>query len=159
MLRTIVIALAATAVIAAPARASCWKADHVAAAKVRDMETMLMVSALRCRGGDATFISRYNRFVIQSRPALQQVNAKLRMHFADEVGAGRAAIAYDGYVTRIANRYGAGAAGLNCQDLSDITDAAISETPSFAALAALAERAGVQPLLEGGSCPVEYARR
>lgn len=159
MLRTIIIALAATAIIAAPARASCWKADHIAAAKVRDMETMLMVSALRCRGQDASFIARYNKFVVQSRPALMQVNAKLRAHFADSVGPGGVANAYDGYVTRIANRYGAGAPGLNCQDLSDITDAAISETPTFGALAALAERAGVQPLLDESSCPIEFARR
>jgi hypothetical protein len=158
MVRTIVIALAATAIVAAPAHATCWKADQVAAAKVRDLETMLMVSALRCRGS-GNMLARYNKFVVKARPALTQVNDTLRTHFAESVGAGRALNAYDSYVTRIANRYGAGADGLSCNDLSSITDAAASERPSFEALAALADRAGVQPLLEGGRCTVSYARR
>ncbi len=158
MIRTLVIALAAAAIIAAPAHASCWKADQVAAAKVRDLETMLMVSALRCRA-QGNMLARYNKFVVQARPALTQVNDTLRTHFAESVGAGRSLNAYDSYVTRVANRYGAGAEGLSCSDLSSITDAAVSEIPSFQALAALAERAGVQPLLEGGQCNVSYASR
>ncbi len=158
MVRSIVIALAATAIIAAPAQAGCWKSDQVAAAKVRDLETMLMVSALRCRA-QGNMLARYNKFVVNARPALMQVNDTLRTHFAESVGSGRALNAYDSYVTRIANRYGAGADGLSCNDLSSITDAAVSERPSFQGLAALAERAGVQPLLDGGQCPVTIARR
>ena len=159
MTRTVVVALVASALIAAPAQASCWKADQVAAAKVRDLETMLMVSSLRCRGNGGTMLSRYNKFVVQSRAALTLVNDTLRAHFAESVGQGRALNAYDGYVTRIANRYGAGAEGLSCNDLSSITDAAVSERPTFAALAALADRAGVQPMLDGGVCGYAVARR
>lgn len=158
MLRTLIIALAAAAIVAAPAQASCWKADQVAAAKVRDLETMLMVSALRCRSS-GNMLARYNKFVVRARPALTQVNDTLRSHFAESVGQSRALNAYDSYVTRVANRYGAGADGLSCNDLSSITDAAASERPSFEALAALAERAGVQPLLDGGRCAVAVARR
>jgi hypothetical protein len=158
MMRSLVLALAAAAIIAAPARASCWKADQVAAAKVRDLETMLMVSALRCRA-QGNMLARYNKFVVQARPALMEVNDMLRTHFAESVGAGRSLNAYDSYVTKIANRYGAGADGLSCNDLSSITDAAISERPNLQALAALAERAGVQPLLDGGQCAVVMARR
>jgi hypothetical protein len=158
MLRTFVVALAAMVIAAAPAHAACWKADHVAAAKVRDLETMLMVSALRCRA-QGNMLARYNKFVVQARPALMQVNDSLRSHFAEAVGQGRALNAYDGYVTKIANRYGAGVEGLSCADMVSITDAAIGEKPSFQALAALADRAGVQPLLDGDTCPVNFARR
>lgn len=158
MVRTLIIAFAATAIVAAPAEAACWKTDQVAAAKVRDLETMLMVSALRCRG-EGNILERYNKFVVKARSALTQVNNTLRVHFAESVGAGRALNAYDGYVTRVANRYGAGADGLSCNDLSSITDAAANETPSFDALAALAERAGVRPLLDGAPCPITMARR
>lgn len=157
MMRTLVIALAAAAIIAAPAQAGCWKTDQVAAAKIRDLETMLMVSALRCRGNGGTMLARYNQFVVQSRAALTEVNDTLRTHFAESVGQARALNAYDGYVTRIANRYGAGAEGLSCEDMSAITDAALSERPSFAALASLAERAGVEPLLDEGTCAVRVA--
>ena len=159
MVRTLIIALAATAVVAAPAQAACWKSEHVAAAKVRDMETMLMVSSLRCRATDPSMLSRYNRFVVQSRAALNEVNNGLRAHFAESVGAARAMNAYDGYVTQIANRYGAGAEGLSCADLSAITSAALAERPTFSALVALANRAGVAPRLDGGACrPVIAAR-
>ena len=158
MIRTFVIALAAAAIVAAPAHASCWKADQVSAAKVRDLETMLMVSALRCRA-QGNMLVRYNKFVVQARPALTQVNDTLRSHFAESVGTGRALNAYDSYVTKVANRYGAGADGLSCSDLSSITDAAVSERPSFEALAALAERAGVMPLLDDALCAVTFARR
>jgi hypothetical protein len=158
MIRSLVIALAAAVIVAAPAHAACWKADAVDAAKVRDFETMLMVSALRCRA-QGTMLARYNKFVVQARPALTQVNDMLRAHFAESAGQGRSLNAYDGYVTRVANRYGAGADGLSCADLSSITDAAVAERPSFRALAALADRAGVQPLLEGGRCDVVIAER
>jgi hypothetical protein len=158
MIRTLVIALAAAAIVAAPAQAGCWKADEVAAAKVRDLETMLMVSALRCRA-HGNMLARYNKFVVHARPALTHVNDTLRAHFADSVGQGRALNAYDSYVTRIANRYGAGAEGLSCSDLSSITDAVVHEHPTFHALAALADRAGVRPLLDGGQCNVVMARR
>lgn len=158
MIRTLVIALVASAIIAAPAQAACWKADQVDAAKVRDFETMLMVSALRCRK-QGNMLARYNRFVVQARPALTQVNDTLRAHFAEAVGHSRSLNAYDSYVTRVANRYGAGADGLSCDDFSSITDAAVAERPSFRALAALADRAGVKPLLEGGRCRETMARR
>ncbi len=158
MLRTLVVALAAMVIAAAPVHAACWKADQVAAAKVRDLETMLMVSALRCRA-QGNMLARYNKFVVQARPTLMQVNNTLRAHFAEAVGQSRALNAYDSYVTKVANRYGAGADGLSCSDLSSITDAAVSERPSFQALAALAERAGVQPLFDGGQCAVVMARR
>ena len=159
MVRSFIIVAAACAIIAAPAHASCWKANQVAAAKVRDLETMLMVSALRCRANGGTMLARYNKFVVQSRAALTEVNDRLRSHFVETVGAARAMDAYDSYVTRIANRYGAGAEGLSCSDMSSITDAAIGETPSFTALAALAERAQVTPLIDDGVCAVEIARR
>ena len=158
MVRTFVIALAAMAIVVAPAQAACWKADQVDAAKVRDFETMLMVSALRCRA-NGNMLARYNRFVVQARPALTHVNDALRAHFDEAVGPSRALNAYDSYVTRVANRYGAGADGLSCADLSSITDAAVAERPSFRALAELADRAGVQPLLEGSRCDVVMARR
>ena len=90
---------------------------------------------------------------------MTQVNDALRAHFAEAVGPSRALNAYDSYVTRVANRYGAGADGLSCADLSSITDAAVAERPSFRALAELADRAGGQPLLEGSRCDVVMARR
>lgn len=120
---------------------------------------MLMVSALRCRFSDVTVMERYNAFVVQDRAALVQVNDTLRAHFAPGLSAKDALNAYDNYVTAVANSYGAGAEGMSCADLGSIVDAALAEGASYAALATIAERARVEPRLDGGACeaPVTLA--
>ncbi len=137
------------------AQAACWTETAINAAKVRDMETMLMVSALRCRASDPSILPAYNNFVRSSRVALTQVNDTLRRQFADQGGLN----GYDRYVTSIANRYGAGAEGLTCEDMSSILSAAQSESGSLAGLARLATAANVEPVLTGNRCIVVVASR
>jgi hypothetical protein len=144
--------------IAVPAQAACWTEGAVAAAKVRDLETMLMVSALRCRASGHDFLSKYNQFVRGGRPALTEANDRLRAHFSADVGAARGLNDYDRYVTSLANRYGAGADGLSCRDLESITSAAASAGSSFHGLEQLAERADVHPVLTGRMCPISIAQ-
>lgn len=143
----------------APAYAACWSAPEVAAAQVRDLETMLMVSALRCRLMAKNFLGEYNQLIKQSRPALTAANDLLRAHFVAAAGAKGGLDAYDRYVTSIANRYGAGAAGLSCADMASILSAANAEQGSAAGLARLARDAGVNPVLSGGHCAVAVASR
>ncbi len=145
------------AVSSQAAQANCWKADQVRAAAVRDLETMLMVSALRCRNGADDFMPSYNAFVASSRPALGAVNGTLRQHFTESVGAADALNAYDSFVVRIANRYGAGVAGLNCGDMQSILKAVATEGATVDALAAVADRAGVEPLLDAPRCAMRVA--
>jgi hypothetical protein len=159
MIRTLICAFAATAIVAAPAHATCWRADEVAAAKVRDLDTMLMVSSLRCRLQDSAMVARYNAFVTKNRVPLTEANVVLRARFAGLVGKAAALNAYDKYITRVANRYGAGADGLSCADFASLTDAALSEVPNLGALTALAERAGTQPVMDDAACPVTLASR
>jgi hypothetical protein len=141
-----------------PAQAACWTSGELAAAKIRDLEMMLMVSALRCRATGHDFLGKYNQFVRNSRPALTDANERLRGHFVAEVGAQRGLNAYDSYVTSMANQYGAGADGLNCRDLASIAAAAVSGGTSFSSLHALAERADVRPRISGRACPVSVAQ-
>jgi hypothetical protein len=148
--------IAASMLVAAPAQAACWNADEVSAAKVRDLETMMMVSALRCRISGHDFLGKYNHFIRSSRAALSIANDRLRGHFT---AAGTGLNGYDRYVTQLANRYGAGAEGLSCRDMSSIVDAAVSSSNSFDRLVDLAERAEVQPLMAGGVCKTVTARR
>jgi len=150
--------LAAAVLVALPvtsARAACWSQTAINAAMVRDMETMLMVSALRCRSADPTILPAYNAFVRSSRVALTQVNDTLRRQFADQGGLN----GYDRYVTSIANRYGAGAEGLNCDDMSSILSAAQAESGSLVGLARLATAANVEPVLTDRRCAVVVATR
>lgn len=138
--------------------ATCWSEKAVAAAKVRDLETMLMVSALRCRLKGQDFLPQYNAFVRGSRPALVDVNDRLRRHFTGAVGASGALNAYDRYVTAIANSYGAGVEGLDCTDMESILGAARAAGHSITTLEALAERAQSNPVLPGGRCNLVIAR-
>ena len=141
-------ALTLMAISTISVQAACWNDAAVSAAKVRDLETMLMVSALRCKTADNAMLMQYNRFVRASRPALAAVNETLRAQFASAGGLN----AYDRYVTAIANRYGAGAEGLSCNDMTSILSAAEAEGGSSAGLARLANDAGVEPRLDGGRC-------
>lgn len=151
-------AIAAATLVALPfssAQAACWGQTAIDAAKVRDMETMLMVSALRCRTSDATILGAYNQFVRSSRVALTQVNDILRQQFADQGGLN----GYDRYVTSIANRYGAGADGLSCDDMASILSAAQAESGSLSGLSRLATAANVEPILTGDRCRAVLATR
>ena len=145
--------------VGAPAQAACWSDEEASAAQVRDLETMLMVSALRCRLIGQDFLADYNHLVETSRPALTAVNDTLRAHFAHGLGARASLDAYDHYVTTIANRYGAGAVGLGCDDMASILSAANAEGGSAAGLARLAQAAGVQPVMDEGLCVQELAVR
>jgi hypothetical protein len=151
-------AVMVSALAAAPAQAGCWSVDAIEAAKVRDMETMLMVSALRCRASGHDFMGKYNHFIRSSRASLMVANDRLRHHFANGVGGVAGLNAYDRYATSLANRYGAGADGLNCRDMASIADAALREGHSFDGLSRLATRAEIEPELHGPRCPVVVAR-
>lgn len=148
--------VAITALLSTPTQAACWSKESIAAAKVREFETMLMVSALRCRNGGRDFLAKYNQFVREGRPVLTKANETLRAQFSSEFGAARGLNAYDGFVTSLANRYGAGIAELNCGDLSDITSAALAGSRSMARLEQLADSADIQPRV-GRQCPTSYA--
>jgi hypothetical protein len=139
------------------AQAACWSDGDAAAAQVREMETMLMVGALRCRiaNGNAMLTS-YNAFIREGRPALTQANDRLRAHF---MSAGSGLNGYDRYVTSLANRYGAGADGLSCAELAGLIQSATSEATSLAGLQGLANEIGIGADLPGGRCAVKIAGR
>lgn len=124
----------------------CWTEDAFAAARVREMETMLMVAALRCRTEGGSLLQDYNAFIGQSRPALVEINDRLRLHFTRAVGPIKSLNAYDSFVTSLANRYGAGAAGLNCGDMESILSAAVAEKGSIDGLIRLAKDADMTPV-------------
>jgi hypothetical protein len=138
-------AIAASALLAGSANAACWTDAAYQAAQVRELDTMLMVQALRCRKTSASFLSDYNRFVQGSRPALLQANAELKAHFGG-------LNAYDNYMTTVANRYGAGTGDLDCADTGSIVRAALATKGSPEALFRLAAESGMEPAIDGSRC-------
>lgn len=158
-------AATATALVAGSANAACWSDAAYKAAQVRELDTMLMVEALRCRKTAANFVQDYNRFIVATRPALLKANADLKAHFAAQVGERGALNAYDKYMTTVANRYGAGSEGLDCGDVASIVKSAASAKSSLDALHAVAVRADMEPSIRGRRCdgslrsPVSVATR
>lgn len=145
-------ATAAAALLAGSAQASCWSDTAYKAAQLRELDTMLMVEALRCRKTSANFVETYNRFVETSRPALLKANAALRRHFAAEVGESGALNAYDNYMTTVANRYGAGTEGLACHDMASIVEAALGARGAEVALDQIVAAARMAPSIAADRC-------
>lgn len=137
------------------AQATCWSEDAADAAAVRDMETMLMVGALRCRGESQAIIARYNGFIRNNRAALTQANDRLRAYFT---ASGSGLNGYDRYVTSLANRYGGGD-GLSCPQIERVIDYAQSGNGSYANLSGLAQDLEIEASLPGGRCARQIARR
>lgn len=154
MKKTILVAGAVLALAGMPAQAAtCWTPQQVAAAKVRDFDTMLMVSALRCRFESRELANDYNAMVMRHRSGLSETNRTLGARFKGIYGEREGLNRLDRYVTQVANHYGAGTSeGLSCASLSSIAQAAIAEPQTVAALVGLAERAGVVPHTPEGVC-------
>jgi uncharacterized protein YcfJ len=151
--------LAAALLVAQPAEAAmgCWTPESAAAAKVRDLQSRLMVATLMCRAIGVDVLTPYNDFVRENRSTLQAANGVLRAQFASGYGADGEK-AYDSFTTALANGYGAAATS---QPICDETAAAAQEAAAAAGdvakLLALAQRVGPAPELPGGECPVTFA--
>ena len=88
---------------AAPAAPSCWQAREVSAARVRQMQTMLMVATLRCRAAHLDISDDYNAFMTAQGQAVSAANLLIKQHFAQ---AGMTQADYDRFATSLANGYG-----------------------------------------------------
>jgi hypothetical protein len=153
----LVAAAAGLCLASAPARAeSCWAKEEIAAAKVRELQTMLMVGALRCRASGIDILPSYNRFVSVNRSTITAMNDRLKVHFRSS-GTAEGQRRYDRFTTALANGYGAGSTGPeSCAEMADLSDEAASASGS-AALIAIADRAIPTPQLQGASCPMTFA--
>lgn len=93
--------------LATPAAAqNCWNGEAVKAAKVRDLQTLLMVGALQCRSTQYDVLGNYNRFVKAHRTTISAHNDVLKTHF---IRTGKARD-YDRFTTAMANGHSAEAA-------------------------------------------------
>jgi hypothetical protein len=151
------IALAAT-MVAHPAQA-CWTNSEQDAAKVANLNMMMMVSALRCRHGQDNFLNEYNRFVSSNNAVLGSQNAAVRSHFARINGSKGADAAMDKFVIGIANNYGGGHESLGCAQLKVIAGDLAKKGHSASSLLAIADGNVEDIQLPGGACPVTIASK
>ncbi len=154
------VAMAAWAVCAAmPAQAAmtCWNETQLAAAKVRDLQSRLMVATIRCQAMGVDVTPAYNRFVVANRATIQGANRIIMAQFRSGFG-GEAELHYDRFATALANAYGDDATDRTiCADTAMIADEAAAAAGNVDALVALEDRFGFAPALPGGRCGVTFA--
>lgn len=120
--------VAAGIMSAAPASAQSAAEAKASAGALRELDIMLMVTALRCRFGDSDFMADYSRFATRHRSTLGKANSLLLADLARTHGNKGATGALDRMSIGIANRYGNGHPWLDCPALRsatrDLADAA-----------------------------------
>jgi hypothetical protein len=154
--------LAAVALVwAQPASAAmaCWDEHETAAAKIRDLQSRLMVATLRCRALGIDVLAAYNDFVRVNRSTLQQANGVIKAQF-DRGYGGEGQRFYDNFTTAMANLYGGDATSDSvCEETAAIAAEAALAEGDVARLVDLADRTGRSPELPGGVCPVTLTVR
>jgi len=141
-------------VCAAPAQAvpGCWSEADMDAAKVRDLQSRLMVATLRCQGAGLDITAAYNRFVVANRATLQGVNGVLMNQFRSGFGDD-AQTEYDRYATALANAYGGDATDRSvCANAERLAGEAAAAAGSVARLVALHAKVGLAPPRPGAVC-------
>jgi len=103
-------------VLAAPAGAS----PVDSAEKIRKLDIMLMVTALRCRKGSDNFQPDYERFSASNLAELNAASNTLKADLSKRQGATGAKRALDKISTGMANAYGNGHPWLDCAGLKQV---------------------------------------
>jgi hypothetical protein len=152
-------AAAAATAGAAPAQAaamSCWNESQVAAARVRDLQSRLMVDALRCRAYGIDILGAYNEFVRSNRATIQAANTVILGQFTRSFGPGGQS-EYDRFTTALANEYGGAAtSGESCAEAASLAAEAVAANGDVQRLVEIEERFGPPPSLPGGQCPIRF---
>jgi hypothetical protein len=152
-MRKFICAAAAALTVVSPANAACWSAEHADAARVRDLQTFLMVETLRCSAVGFNISRQYNAFVRGNRAAIGQANDKLKTFFIKSSGPVYGQTAYDRFTTRLANTYGASPTSADtCDSARSVAEEAAQMENDSEGLMMIADRQGLDPALPGGLC-------
>jgi hypothetical protein len=135
--------------VAPAASSACWTQADVAAAKVRQMQTKLMVAALRCHAGGVDILASYNRFMRNKKTEITAANNRLKAHFrAAHPSTGERD--YDRYTTALANYYGG--ARTNENSCAEAENMALTAASSRGDLVAVADHQIGSAKMASGRC-------
>jgi hypothetical protein len=147
--------------VSAPAQAvmGCWNETQVAAAKVRDLQSRLMVATLRCSAMGVNVAEPYNRFVRANMAAIQGANGVLMAQFRSGFGGqAQGQVQYDRFATAMANVYGDDATDRTvCAQTAALAEEAAAAQGDVNQLVAIENRLGSEPELPGGQCGINFA--
>jgi len=93
--------------VAAAGEAQCWQSYEIEAARVRDLQVMLMLGSLKCRATNSEIAGKYDKFYEKTGP-LDKYNNALKLHFMRENGISGGQDAYNDFITRLANSHSVG---------------------------------------------------
>lgn len=156
--KKLVVVVAAAALSSQPVHA-CWTNAAQDAAKIKHLNTMLMVTALRCRNTADNFLPQYNRFVTKHNSLIGSQNAALKGHLAQTYGARGAEGALDRMSIGFANSYGNGHKSMNCKQLKELAAKLSSESHGVVTMAAAADSMVVGQSWSGPVCATRIATR
>ncbi len=152
------LALAALLHAPAAAAAACWQAAEIGAARINELETLLMTTSLRCRTVGIDFRDEHDRMVTSYNPMFAAAQDRLKVHYGAKTAAGR--LEFQSYITTIANRYGTGQVNAATCQRFQIIHRELSHGPADADLLATIAMAMVRdPWLDGPRCPAAQASR
>lgn len=152
-------AAAITMCVATPANAvmGCWNETQVAAAKVRDLQSRLMVATLRCQAMGQNVSEAYNRFVRANMSAIQGANGVLMAQFRAGYG-NQGEAQYDHFATALANIYGDDQTDRTvCAQTVALAEEGAAAGGDVEQLVALEDRLGFVSPLPGGQCTIDFA--
>lgn len=133
--------------------APCWNASSIEAAKLRQLDVMLLVGSLRCRANANDFRPEYDAFLTKHRTELGKANQIILTDFRNRVGAVNAFNALDKASVKMANGYGE-QSGIGCRDLKQLAGAlATAETADLPHAADVMVGQEVQ----ANACPAQVA--
>lgn len=143
-----------------PAASGDWSREERSAARIRALQTWLMVGALRCRAGGTDLLADYSGFVSAARATLVAANDRVRARFVATYGAAEGQARFDRFTTSLANGYGGGGAAPDvCRTLTMAARLAAAEGGSPEHLLLIADLENVGDGLPGLDAPVEIAAR
>ncbi|WP_144094402.1 S-adenosyl-L-homocysteine hydrolase [Croceicoccus sediminis] len=129
------VASAAVLATAMPAQAG----GYADAEKLRKLDIMLMVTALRCRHGADNFQRDYEKFAVKHNVALQGAARSLQSSYRGKYGAKGAKRQLDKISVSMANVYGQGHPWLECAELKQVTNGLAAHRDSSQLLVAADE--------------------
>jgi hypothetical protein len=149
-------AICAALLVTTPAQSACWSANNMSAARIRDLQTFLMVETLRCQVMGFDLTGEYNGFLRANRTMLGTVNGHLKSFFITADGPVFGQQSYDRFTTTLANAYGAGHTNADtCANARDTAHEAAMMENNEEGLLMIADRQGLMPRVPGGICGQE----
>ena len=121
---------------ASAGEAQCWQPYEVEAARVRDLQIMLMLGSLKCRSTNSEITAKYDKFNERMGNA-DKYNSALKLRFMRENGIADGQRAYDDFITRLANSHSDGVQSAGFCQMADTlltlaTNAGENELPMLA---------------------------